>query len=77
MLPVSVKANPSATLQIAEIDPLRNLLTRAKSMFDSVEAGDKSNLEQTFQVWLNYYGLDWPTCVESLDSRLAVDLQAD
>jgi hypothetical protein len=75
-LPVSIKANPSATLQIVEIDPLRILHTRAKAMFDAVEAGDKSNLEQAFQVWLNYYGLNWPTCVESLDSRLAVDLQA-
>lgn len=51
-LRVSIKANSSATLQIVDIDPLRILLARAKAMFDAVEAGDKSNLEQAFQVWL-------------------------
>ena len=76
-LPVSAKANPSATLQMVELDPMRNLLTRAKAMFDAVEAGDKTNLEQSFQTWLDYYGLNWPTCVESLDSRLATDLKVD
>jgi hypothetical protein len=75
-LPVSGKANPSATLQILEIDPLRELLTRVKAVIDAVESSDKSKLEQSFQTWLNYYGLNWPTCVESLDSRLAVDLKA-
>jgi hypothetical protein len=77
MLPVSRKANPSVTLQVIEIEQLRNLLDRVKSMFDDVEAGDKTNLEQAFQTWLNYYGLNWPTCIESLDSRLAVDLKMD
>jgi hypothetical protein len=73
---VSGKANPSATLQILEIDPLRELLTRVKAVIDAVEPSDKSKLEYSFQTWLNYYGLKWPTCVESLDSRLAVDLKA-
>jgi tetratricopeptide (TPR) repeat protein len=77
MLAVSAKANPSATLQIVEIDPLHDLLVRAKAMFTAVEAGDKSNLEQAFQTWLNYHGLNWSACVESLDSRLAVDLKVD
>lgn len=76
-LPVSRRANPSPTLQIVEINPLRDLLARAKATFDAVEAGDKTNLEQAFQAWLNYHGLNWPTCVASLDSRLAVDLKPD
>lgn len=76
-LPVSAKANPSGTLQIIEIDPLRNLLSRVKDMFDAVEAGDKSSLDKAFQTWLDHFGLNWPSCVESLDSRLAVDLKAD
>jgi hypothetical protein len=45
-------------------------------MFEAIEAGDKTSLEQAFQTWLNYYGLNWPICVESLDSRLAIDLKA-
>jgi hypothetical protein len=46
-------------------------------MFDSVEGGDKTNLEQAFQTWLDYYGLIWPRRVESFDSGLAVDLKMD
>ena len=44
-------------------------------MFDAVEAGDKTNIEAVFQSWLNYFGLAWPNCVESLNSFLAVDLK--
>lgn len=76
-LPVSKKANPSGTLQIVEIDSMRDLLARAKSMHEAVEAGDKAYLEQAFQAWLDYYGLNWPTCVDSLDSMLANDLKID
>lgn len=74
-LPVSGRANPSGSLRVVEIDPFRDLLARARAMFDAVEAGDRTRLEQAFQTWLNHFGLNWPTCVESLDSRLAVDLK--
>jgi hypothetical protein len=76
-LPVAKKANPSDVLQVVEIDSMRDLFTRAKYMFEAVEAGDKTYLEHSFQTWINYYGLNWPTCVESLDSRLAIDLKTD
>ena len=56
---------------------MRDLLNRAEKMFDAVDAGDKSNLEDTFQQWLNFYGLNWPNCIESLDFNLAIDLKAD
>lgn len=72
---VSKQANPSSTLQIVEIDSMRDLFARVKSMHEAVEAGDKANLEQIFQAWLEYYGLTWPICVESFDSTLAVDLK--
>ena len=77
MLSVSEKANPSPSLRITEVDAFCDLLGRAKAMFDAVESGDKANLEQSFQSWLNYHGLNWPDCVESLDSRLAVDLRGE
>jgi hypothetical protein len=77
MLPVSPKANPSETLRIVEIGALGEMLIRIKKAFDSVESGDKTNLEQAFQTWWNHYGLNWPTCVESLDNRLAIDMKSD
>ncbi len=77
MLPVSKKGNPSATLQVVEIDPLKDLFFRVKSVFEAVDAGDKTDLEQAFQSWLDYRGLNWPLCVKSLDTSLAGDLTAD
>ncbi len=44
-------------------------------MHEAIEAGDKTNLEQVFQSWLEYYGLTWPICIVSLDSILAIDLK--
>ena len=77
MLTVSEQANPFPTLRITEIDAFHNLLNRAKEMLDAVESGDKVDLERSFQSWLNYHGLNWPDCVESLDSRLAVDRRGE
>lgn len=77
MLTVSEKANPPETLRITEIDCFQDLLKRAKEMLEAVEAGDKADLERSFQSWLNYHGLNWPHCVESLDSRLAVDRRGE
>jgi hypothetical protein len=76
-LTVSKKANPSETLRIVEIAAFQDMLNRIEKVFDSVEAGDKTNLEEVFQTWLSYYGLIWPICVESLDSRLASDLKLE
>ena len=77
MLAVSEQANPFPTLRITEIDCFQDLLKRAKEMLEAVEAGDKADLERSFQSWLNYHGLNWPHCVESLDSRLAVDRRGE
>lgn len=73
-LPVSKKANPSDSLLIVEVDAMRDLTKRVKEMFESVEAGDKNNLENAFQTWIDYFGLNWPSCIDSLSSVLAVDL---
>lgn len=76
-IPVSKKASPSTTLKIVEIDAMRDLLTRARKMFEAVESGDKTNLAEIFQNWLDYFGLNWPDCILSLGSSLAVDLKDD
>jgi hypothetical protein len=60
-----------------QIESLLDVFGRARDMFDPAEAGDKANLEQAFQAWLDYHGLIWPMCIQSLDSRLAVDLKSD
>lgn len=74
-MPVSKQSDPSPRLRVIELDSFRDLLTRAKKAFEAVDAGDKSSLDRAFQTWIDYYGLNWPLCIESLDSRLASDLR--
>lgn len=74
ILPVSGQANPFAALRVTDLEAFQDLLDRTRKVLSAVESGDKTDLEQLFQGWLNYHGLNWPDCVESLGSRLAVDL---
>lgn len=62
-------------LRVIDLEAMRELRDRAKKVFDSVEGGDKSDIAQSFQTWLNHYGLKWPQCVESLPNQLATDLR--
>ena len=75
MLPVSGKANPAVTLRVTDIPEFQDLFARVKLMHEAVAIGDQTVLEHTVESWLRHYGLKWPGCVESLDDRLAVDLQ--
>ena len=75
MLRVSRQADPFPGLRVIELEALRDLWGRAKKVFDSVDGGDKSDLTQSFQTWINHYGLIWPVCVESLPNQLATDLR--
>ena len=74
ILPVSGQANPFATLRMTDLEEFQDLLNRAREMLNAVESEDKTDLEQLFQRWMSYYGLNWPDCVKSLGSRVVVDL---
>ena len=74
MLPISETANPSPSLRIIEVVAFRDLLKRVRKLFEDVESDQSTNLEQSFQSWLNHYGLNWPNCVDALENRLADDL---
>lgn len=76
LLPVSLQANPLPDLLVIELEAMRDLLHRVKECWESVDAGDKSAMPDSFQNWLEFNGLAWPICVESLDSRLAEDLRS-
>ena len=72
---VADDANPSPELTVIELGGLQELAGRVKTLYDEIDAGDKSDLEGRFAGWLEYNGLVWPRCVESLPSRLAIDLK--
>ena len=76
-LTVSNLASPAPDLDIIEFSGFMELAETVKSLYESIEAGDKSNLEDAFESWLRHYGLLWPNCVLALPSRRAVELKAD
>jgi hypothetical protein len=76
-LPVSNLASPSPQLEIISLDSFFELAKRVSKMLDSVEAGNKDNLESAFEGWLQHFGLVWPGCVLALPSRRAIDLKAN
>jgi hypothetical protein len=76
-LQVSNLASPAPDLDVIDLAGLQELTESVKQMLESVDVGDKSNLEDAFEGWLRHYGLIWPTCVEALPSTLAIDLRAE
>lgn len=76
-LRVSNLASPSPDLDIIDLIGFKELAENVKKLFDSIDASDKSNLEDVFEGWLRHYGLTWPTCILALPSKLAIDLRAE
>ena len=77
LLSVSEKANPGKALKIAELDGFRDMVGRVEAMTVGLEGSPQGREEGSIQAWLEHLGLVWPRCVESLKSRLAVDLQGE
>ncbi len=76
-LVVSNQANPDPDLEIIELSGFQEIAKNVKKVLDSVDSGDKTNLEDAFEGWLRHYGLTWPTCVLALPNKRAVELKAD
>lgn len=76
-LAVSNLANPDPTLDILDLGGFQEITENVRRLFDSIDAGEKTNLEDAFEGWLRHYGLTWPTCVLALPSKLTVDLRAE
>jgi len=76
-LPVSNLASPTPQLEIIDLAGFREIADGVQKMLDSVEAGNKDNLEDAFEGWLRHFGLVWPDCILALPSRRAIDLKAD
>ena len=72
---VADDANPSPELTVIELGGFQELVGRVKTLYNEIDAGDKNDLEGRFAAWLEYNGLVWPRCVESLPNRLAIDLK--
>lgn len=75
--PVSSQANPGRNLDVIELEGFRDIADNVKKLFESIEAGDKSSLENSFEGWLRHYGLLWSTCISALPNKLATELKRE
>jgi tetratricopeptide (TPR) repeat protein len=75
VLPVSTAANPPDDLEVMNLEQFVGLCTRLEQLLAETEASGKMTPEEA-QTGITALGLDWPRCVESLESRLAVDLKS-
>lgn len=76
-LVVSNLASPSAELDVIDLTGFQDVAARVNKMMESVEVGNKDDLESSFEGWLGFHGLIWPNVVLSLPTRRAQDLKAD
>lgn len=76
-LAVSNQANPDSDLDIIELTGFQEIASNVKKLLESIDAGEKSNLEDAFEGWLRHYGLTWPTCVLALPNKRAIELKSE
>lgn len=76
-LPVSNQANPDSDLEIIELSGFQEIARSVKKVLESVDSGDKNNLEDAFEGWLRHYGLTWPTCVLAIPTKRAIELKTE
>lgn len=74
---VSSLASPSSELVVIDLAAFQDLVANVRKMIDSIEAGTKDNLDDAFEAWIRYFGLQWPNVVNALPSRNAQELKAD
>ncbi|MAX35779.1 MAG: hypothetical protein CME33_04325 [Gimesia sp.] len=76
-LEVSNLASPPAELYVIDLTGFQDIASRVAKVLGSVDAGNKEDLESSFEGWLGFHGLLWPNVVLCLPTRKAQDLKAD
>jgi len=73
---VSREANPPDDLRVIGLEQFIGLADRLLKLVEFVESTARdADLEITIERGVRYLGLTWPSCIESLESYLAIDLQ--
>lgn len=75
-LPVSRECHPPDDLEVIDLEHFKSLTVRVLQLYTAVVTDDGTERsEVTIQRWLDHLGLNWPNCITSLPSVLAIDLQ--
>ena len=76
-LRVSPDCHPPDGLRVVTLEQFQGLAERAKALYQALlESDSGESVEMMAERWLQELGLRWPLCVDGLQSKLAVDLQA-
>ncbi len=76
LLPVSDECHPPEALRIVPLEGFQDLAARVEQMYAHIESStDSDPPEVKAERWLQFMGLAWPQCFDSLSHSLAADLQ--
>jgi hypothetical protein len=77
-LRVSSECHPPDDLRVVTLEQFQGLAERVKTLYEALlETDSGESVEVMAERWLQELGLRWPLCVDGLQSKLAVDLQAE
>jgi hypothetical protein len=77
-LRVTPDCHPPDDLRVITLEQFHGLAERLKTLYQALLESDSGELvEAMAERWLQELGLRWPLCVDGLQSKLAVDLQAE
>jgi len=77
-LRVTPDCHPPDDLRVVTLEQFQGLAERVKTLYQVLLESDSGEpVEVVAERWLHELGLRWPLCVDGLQSKLAVDLQAE
>ena len=78
VLRVSSECHPPDGLRIIPLEQIIDLAKRTQELYKRlIECSTVEGVPIAAEKWLQGLGLKWPSCVDSLQSNLAVDLQSE
>lgn len=78
LLPVSSACNPPGNLLVIPLEQFHGLMGRLQELLEFVDsASTHGDVGECMERGLQHFGLKWPNCIQSLEGRLAVDLQGE
>ncbi|MCG3177989.1 MAG: hypothetical protein BIFFINMI_00312 [Phycisphaerae bacterium] len=76
-LRVAQEANPADDLQVIGVEQFAGLCERLANLLEFVEAQRDEDVAISVEKGLREFGFLWPSCIDSLESMLAIDLQRE
>jgi hypothetical protein len=77
-LRVSADCHPPENLRVIQLERFQELADRVKQLYQALlDSHSNEPIEVVAERWVRELGLKWPSCIDALPSKLALDLQND